>query len=222
MLLTASLESTAIGNTIVLSRGLLDVLPDEASLAMVLAHELAHITLGHTLDTLQTQYAFYDCMLIPAEELLGRLSFKRAQPQEEEADRKSVELLSNSPYRDKLPNAGLFLKALAAAAPHTPNLLGAHLGNSLMQASHAPRMAELMNGAPELKPDRLDQIAALPLGARIVIDSWNDHIELAQSKPVALFSPREKKPFEITPLLPYLSRFNGSALPGASALPQQR
>ena len=31
-----------------LSRGLLDVLPDEATLAAVLAHELAHIVLGHS------------------------------------------------------------------------------------------------------------------------------------------------------------------------------
>src|SRR5277367_591776 len=41
VLLTASLESFSIGHTIVLSRGLLDVLPDEASLATMLAQELA-------------------------------------------------------------------------------------------------------------------------------------------------------------------------------------
>ena len=35
VLLTAPLESFTIGHTIVMSRGLLDVLPDEASLAMV-------------------------------------------------------------------------------------------------------------------------------------------------------------------------------------------
>jgi hypothetical protein len=34
-----------MGHTIAISRGLLDVLPDEASLAMVLAQELAHIAL---------------------------------------------------------------------------------------------------------------------------------------------------------------------------------
>jgi Peptidase family M48 len=222
VLLTAPLESTTIGNTIVLSRGLLDVLPDEASLAMMLAHELAHIVLGHTLDMFETKYAFYDRMLIPDEELLSRLSFKRGRQEEEEADRKAVELLSNSPYKDKLANAGLFLKALAAEAPHTPHLFGAHLGDRLLQASRTPRMAKLMNGAPELEPDRLDQIAALPLGARIVIDSWSDRIKLAQSRPVSLLSPREKKPFEITPLFPYLTRLNGSATDSASALPQPR
>jgi len=52
VLLTTPLESFTIGNTIVLSRGLLDVLPDEASLAMILSHELAHISLGHAVNTI--------------------------------------------------------------------------------------------------------------------------------------------------------------------------
>ena len=47
VLLTTPLESFTIGHTIVVSRGLLDTLPDEASLAAVLSHELGHIALGH-------------------------------------------------------------------------------------------------------------------------------------------------------------------------------
>src|SRR6202021_1435949 len=48
VLLTTPLESFVLGRTIVVSRGLLDVLPDEATLAAVLAHALAHIVLGHS------------------------------------------------------------------------------------------------------------------------------------------------------------------------------
>src|SRR3984885_9795004 len=51
VLLTSPLESFTIGHTIVISRGLLDVLPDEASLAMMLAHEVSHIVLGPPFDT---------------------------------------------------------------------------------------------------------------------------------------------------------------------------
>src|SRR6266481_4758034 len=40
---TTTLESFTLGHTIVLSRGLVDVLPDEASLATMLAHELGHV-----------------------------------------------------------------------------------------------------------------------------------------------------------------------------------
>ena len=62
VLLTAPLESFTVGHTIVVSRGLLDVLPDEASLAMVLAHELSHIVLGHHFDA---KLAFNDRMFFP-------------------------------------------------------------------------------------------------------------------------------------------------------------
>src|SRR5216683_1275658 len=47
VMLTLPLETFSAGNTIVVSRGLVDVLPDEASLAMVFSRELAHIVLGH-------------------------------------------------------------------------------------------------------------------------------------------------------------------------------
>src|SRR5215471_9863434 len=49
VLLTTPLESFVMGCTIVVSRGLLDVLSNEATLAVVLAHELAHIVLQHSL-----------------------------------------------------------------------------------------------------------------------------------------------------------------------------
>ncbi len=49
VLLTSPLESFTVGHTLVLSRGFIDVLPDEASLAMALAHELSHVVLGHRL-----------------------------------------------------------------------------------------------------------------------------------------------------------------------------
>ena len=50
---TTTLESYTIGHTIVLSRGIVDVLPDEASLGAILAHELSHVVLGHRLDFLR-------------------------------------------------------------------------------------------------------------------------------------------------------------------------
>jgi hypothetical protein len=203
VLLTSPLESFTIGHTIVVSRGLLDVLPDEASLAMVLAHELSHIVLGHTLDT---KLAFNDRMFFPDEESFQRLDFKRRSADEDAADTKALELLKNSPYKDKLGSAGLFLKALQASAPELPNLIRPHLGNS-MAANKSVRMSALLASAPELDPQRTDQISALPLGGRIKLDPWTDHVELAKAKPVALTSAREKMPFEITPFFPYLTRY---------------
>ena len=96
MLLTSPLESFTIGHTIVMSRGLLDVLPDEASLAMVLAHELAHIVLGHRLDT---QLAFNDRCFSPTKNSLQRLDFKHSAADEEAADSKALDLLKNLPLQ---------------------------------------------------------------------------------------------------------------------------
>ncbi len=207
VLLTSPLESFTIGHTIVISRGLLDVLPDEASLAMVLAHELSHIVLGHRLDT---KYAFDDRMFFSDEETFDRLDFARNPSDEEAADKKALELLTNSPYKDKLANAGLFLKALQARAPELKNLIRPHLGNGLASGKSI-RMSALLNSAPQLQMQRTDQIAALPLGGRVKLDPWSNRIELVKTKPVAVTSPQEKMPFQVTPFFPYLTRLSRSA-----------
>jgi len=202
VLLTAPLESFTIGHTIVLSRGLLDVLPDEPSLAMVLAHELSHIILGHRFDA---KLAFNDRMFFPDEQSFQRLDFRRRPVDEEEADAKALELLKNSPYKEKLANVGLFLKALQQRAPELPSLIRPHLGNSLA-AGASIRMSVLLATAPPLDEHRIDQIAALPLGGRVKVNPWTDRVELSKARPVTLELAREKRPFEITPFFPYLTR----------------
>lgn len=204
VLLTSPLESFTIGHTIVVSRGLLDVLPDEASLAMVMAHEVSHIVLGHRLDT---KLAFNDKLFFPDEESFQRLDFKRSTTDEEAADTKALELLKNSPYKDKLGNAGLFLKALQQKAPDLQKLIRPHLGNGLAGGKNS-RMSTLLASAPALDEKRLDQIAALPLGGRIKVDPWSDQVEFSKAKPVALASEREKMEFEITPFFPHLTRLS--------------
>lgn len=204
VLLTSPLESFTIGHTIVMSRGLLDVLPDEASLAMVLAHELSHIVLGHHFDT---KLAFNDKLFFHDEDSFKSLDFKHTPAEEQAADTKALELLKNSPYKDKLGNAGLFLKALQEKAPELQHLIRPHLGNSFAGGKNV-RMAGLLASAPALDEKRLDQIAALPLGGRIRVDPWTDQAELSKAKPVALTSAREKMEFEITPVFPYLTRLS--------------
>jgi len=204
VLLTSPLESFTIGHTIVISRGLLDVLPDEASLAMVISHELSHIALGHRLDT---KLSFNDRMFFPDEQTFERLDFNRSAADEEAADKRGLELLANSPYKDKLANAGLFLKALQERAPELKHLIRPHLGNGLA-AGKSTRMSPLLSASPQLETRKTDQIAALPLGGRIKLDPWSNKIELAKAKAVPLLSAREKMPFEVTPFYPYLTRIS--------------
>lgn len=206
LLLTSTIESLAVGNTIILSRGLIDVLPDEPSLGAMLAHELAHIVLQQTLNIDSTRWAFEDRLMVPDESLLRYLKFRPSEHDEEAADAKALELLKNSPYKDQLGKAGLFLRAMANAAPQTPELFGAHLGNRLAEGDHVRRMAALMTDAPALERTKVDQIAALPLGSRVAVDPWSDAARILKAKPVGLVSAREKMPFEVTPLFPYLTR----------------
>jgi len=208
VLLTTPLESFTIGHTIVMSRGMVDVLPDEASLAMVLTHELAHIVLGHKLDT---KMAFNDRMFFPDERTFERMDFGRVKSEEEAADKKALELINNSPYKDKMATPGLFLKAVQARAPQLKSLIRPHLGDSLLNGD-AIRMSPLMTASPNFDPKKTDQIAALPLGGRVRVDPWSDRLELIKTKPVALNSPAEKMPFEVTPFFPFLLRF-GTAAP---------
>jgi hypothetical protein len=212
VLMTTPLESFTIGHTIVVSRGMIDVLPDEAALAMILTHELSHIVLGHHLDT---KLAFNDRMFFPDERTFERMDFARDRSEEEAADKKAIELLNNSPYKDKLGNAGLFLKAVQARAPALKNLIRAHLGDSLLNGD-ATKMSSLMTSSPQFDPKKADQVAALPLGGRVKIDPWNNQLELIKTKPVAITTAAEKMPFEVTPFFPFLTRF-GTATPDKAA-----
>jgi hypothetical protein len=213
VLLTAPLETFSVGNTIVISRGLIDVLPDEASLAAVLSHELAHIVLGHNLGS---KYAFNDRMLFSDDATYSNLGFRHVPEEEAAADKKAIELLKNSPYAQKLDSAGLFLKALQVRAPQLNALLTTHLGNTLAENGTVTRLAALSTQGPALDMTKLDQIAALPLGGRIKINPWDDKAEMVKTAPVAITSARDKMPFEVTPFYPRLARYGTGNVPSTA------
>ncbi len=202
ILLTSPLESFTVGHTMVLSRGLIDVLPDESSLATMLAHELSHVALGHQL--IDTKFSFADRLMVPDGDLLQTLRFRRTPKEEAAADEKVIELLGKSPYRDKLADAGLFLRTLSERATQLPRLIQPHIGDYMAANGQMTRLAELMNQAPPLMPDSLEQIAALQLGARLVVDAWSGKVTLDRSPAVPLMSVREKVPFAVTPLMPVI------------------
>ena len=209
VMVTSPLETFSVGNTIIISRGLIDTLPDEASLAAILSHELAHIVLGHNLGS---KFAFTDRMLFSDESTYQNFGFRHNPEEEKAADDKAVELLKNSPYAQKLGSAGLYLKQLQARGPQLSALLTAHLGNSFAD-DHGQiiRLSGLMTSAPALDENKLDQIAALPLGGRIKLDPWLDKVDMIKAAPVSYTSARDKLPFELTPFFPRLSRLGDMA-----------
>ena len=208
VLLTSTLESFTVGHTIVLSRGLVDVLPDEASLASMLAHELSHVVLGHRVDS---QYAFFDQILVQDRDTFRHFGFSRTPEEEAAANAKAVQILNNSPYKNQLGNAGLFLHALDSRQKEIPNLISGHLGNRIPEINDLKTMTPV---DPKQNPQR---IAALPLGGRVKLDPWNDKLDLMKSKPIGTVAEREKMPFEVTPFMPYLTRFGGETKPVAAS-----
>jgi len=216
VLMTSTLESFTIGHTIVLSRGLIDVLPDEASLATMVAHELAHIVLGHRIDS---QYAFFDRVLFDDKDTFRHFGFERTPAEDAAANVKANELLAHSPYKNQLATAKLFMQALKAREKDIPNLISPHLGNSVpdsmtVTASAAPTSQASGNAKTQ------DQVVALPIGGRIKLDPWNDKLEMLKSKPVGTVAEREKMPFEVTPFMLYLTRESDTAssmTPGAES-----
>jgi peptidase M48-like protein len=208
VLTTSTLESFTIGHTIVLSRGLIDVLPDEASLATMLAHELGHVVLGHRMDS---SYGFFDNLLVDDKETFRHFGFARTTAEEDAANRKATELLTNA-LKDpqvakswQMANAALFFQALQNRQKEIPNLISGHLGNRV------PVIADIKSAAPADPKQNAQMVAALPLGGRVKLDPWSDKLEMIKSKPVGTVAEREKMPFEVTPFMPYLVRYTVEA-----------
>ena len=213
VLLTTPLESFVMGRTIVLSRGLLDVLPDEATLAVVLAHELAHVVLGHAVSP---EYLTGLALPFPDAQIFAALDFHFDRTQEADANQKGAELFLKSPYKDQFASAGLFLKVLEARSRRFPILLHGRFRNDF-GSSHLVGMQARADSLKPLMTDRRDQISALPIGSRIVVDPWSDRIELLKSRPVRLMSTAEKIPFEVTPFYLHLRRLDAPEKPQSGA-----
>jgi hypothetical protein len=201
VLMTSTLESFTIGHTIVLSRGLVDVLPDEASLAAILAHELGHVVLGHRMDT---QFAFFNRVRFDEKDTFRHFDFARTPEEEQAAKRKGIELLNNSPYKEQSGTAQLFLQALKKRSREIPSLISPHLGDRV--STSWTIASAVFTAQPVDEKPAANVIAALPLGGRIKVDPWNDQLRMLKSKSVGAMVESEKVPFEVTPFVLYLTR----------------
>jgi hypothetical protein len=168
----------------------------------MLAHELSHVVLGHRLDS---NYAFFDQLLVDDKDTFHHFGFARTPEEEKAANAKAIQILNNSPYKTQLGNAGLFLAALESRQKEVPNLISGHLGNRV------PVIGDLKSTTPVDPKQNAQMIAALPIGGRVKLDPWNDKLELIKSKPIGAMAEREKMPFEVTPFMPYLTRYGSEA-----------
>jgi len=203
VLMTSTLESFTMGHTIVLSRGLIDVLPDETSLAAILAHELSHVMLGHRMDT---QFAFFNRIRFNEKETFHHFGFSRTAEEEDAANRKGIELLKKSPYQDQSGTVQAFFEALQNREKDVPNLISPHLGNRV------PKHWTISSAAAAQQDRKTaNATVALPLGGRIKVEPWDDRLLLLKAQPEAGIAEYEKMPFEVAPFLAYLTRQGGNS-----------
>jgi hypothetical protein len=208
VLLTNTIESTTVGNSILVSKGLIDTMPrNEAAIASVIALELAHIVLGHHADT---RYAFYDRLMFPDEASFQRINMYHTDHDNEEATRKAQLYLEASTYKDQLPTAGLFWAQLADRGQVLKQLNTPKLGDSLLRADGTPWMSQLAHSAPKLNWDDVTQIPALPLGSWLMTDPWDDRVHQLTAKLYGPLNSRDKMPLEVTPVFYKVQRYSVS------------
>jgi hypothetical protein len=172
----------------------------------------------HAMDT---QFAFVNHVRFDEKETFRHFDFARTPEEEQAAKQKATELLKNSPYKEKSGTAQLFLQALKNRSKEIPNLISPHLGDRV-STSWAIASALFSAQPSEEKPavnekQAANAIAALPLGGRIKVDPWNDELRMLKSKPVGMVAEAEKMPFQITPLVFYLTRLGTNAPTAAPA-----
>jgi hypothetical protein len=214
VLLSTTIETTTVGNTILISKGLIDSLPNEESIASVIAMELAHIALGHHIDT---RYAFNDRLMFPDTATFQRIDMYHSDHDNAEAAKKAIEYMQNSMYRDKMPSAGLFYAQLVDREKVLKGLNTPKLGDSLLKIDGTPWLADLQKMAPKINWDDLTQTAALPLGSWIKTDPWDDKVHMLNAKRYAPMNARDKMPFEVTPIFYKLQRYDAAKVEAPAA-----
>lgn len=192
VLLTTPLESFSLNNTIFLSRGLLDVLPDDASVAVVLAHELAHILLG------QSDVRAAPDRHQPSSQEAGFSVVKlgRSGPEEAAAVQKAIELLQHSPYRNRMASAVQFLRWLDAQQKTLPNLLRPRFTDGFNRTERATMML-LLGAAAGATAPHADGLPALPVSGRFSLEPRAGRLTPITNR-TAPSAAEDERPLEIT------------------------
>jgi hypothetical protein len=217
-LLTEPLESIAIGNTILLSKSLIDTTAIQSqdgsqqmgNLNALLAFQVAHIILGHHIDT---KYAFSDRLLFPSESAFQKLPMHHTDQDNDEAAKKAIELLSVKDLADGQQYFSLYLQQLQARLKGLKALTDPQIGDSLLKADGTFWMQAMVGKGSKLADTDLKQQAAMPLGAFLRFDPWTDQVIQMHTAYEPLLSARDKLPFEITPVYLKLSYYESPADP---------
>ena len=223
-LLTEPLESLSVGNTILLSKGLLDTTAvptadgaqQMGNLNALLAFQVAHIVLGHHIDT---KYAFSDRLMFPTESAFDRLPMHHTDADNAEAAKKAVELLGSKELEGGEQYISLYLQQLQAREKGLKALTDPQIGDGLLRPDGTFWLQALVAKGPKLNNSDLKQQAAMPLSQFLRRDPWTDQVIKLNTAYEPLLSARDKLPFEITPVYLRLAYWQPPSAPPATPAP---
>lgn len=135
ILLTLPIEATVINHTILISKGLIDTIPNEETLASVIALELAHVQLGHHLDTM---FAFNDRLAFTNDSTYMHLCFSHSYEDNRAAAKLAVRYLKKSMYKDNLGKVANYYAILVNRESSLKALSRGYLGDSLLGPDGKP------------------------------------------------------------------------------------
>lgn len=141
ILLTLPVEATVIDHTVLLSKGLVDTVPDEEVLASVLALELAHAELGHHVDTM---FAFNDKLVFTNTSTYMHLRFAHTERDNRAAGTLAAKYLANSMYKDKLNSVANYYTILMQRETALHAISHGYLGDSLMSPDGKPWITKVL------------------------------------------------------------------------------
>jgi hypothetical protein len=219
-MLTEPLESLAIGNTIIISKSLLDttgvVTQDGAqqmgNLNAILAFQIAHIILAHRLDT---KYAFNDRLLFPTTSVFNRIPMHHTDADNAAAAKKAMELLSAKELEGGQQYFSLYLQQLQQRVKNLKALNEPMLGDGLVKSDTDPTfwMQAMISKGPKLNLADLKQQAAMPLSSFLRFDPWTDQVMVMHTAYEPLLSASDKMPFEVEPVYLKLSYYKAPTEP---------
>ena len=171
VLLSLPVEATVADHTILLSKGLVDTIPTEEALASVLALELAHIQLGHRLDT---RYAFSDRMMFTNPEAYERISLRHSAVDDAAAGAAAKSLLAASLYGGKMPSIAAYYALLEDASRRLPSRTHGYLGDSLVASDSRSRFDSWIQRSTVQSAYATPLSTPLPLSSTLSVDPESD------------------------------------------------
>jgi hypothetical protein len=166
ILTTTPIELSHVDDTIIVSRGLLEMVPDEEVLSALLAHEWAHIAREKSKDTKSsaTKNSSLDNIVVKGTDLV---------PEAEEEQRTAATTCAILGNGYAIDRARRFLEQLASLSKSIPNLTTSRFGRGLVDSGGV-----IHNLVPCGTQSSVLQLPTLQLRGRFLVDVSTGKLQL--------------------------------------------